>query len=104
MYVVMNEHFVPKEEKQQKASRYAQSPERMKDVPGCLEFMFLNEENDGKQIVYTKWESKEAYLAWREGEGYHTSHAQRLRTKVEKPGVFNEIHQYEVVHHYTENA
>lgn len=100
MYVVMNEHFVPTEDKAKKASRYVNSPEKMKDVPGCLEFMFLHGENDGKQIVYTKWESKEDYIAWFESENYNATHTERVKNKVNDPNVRHEHHRYEVLHNY----
>lgn len=55
----MNELHVPSERKAMLTERFGKSAENMKRVPGCLEFLFLdNEKDDGKQVVFTKWEAK----------------------------------------------
>lgn len=102
MYVVMNELFVPKEGKAQMIKRFSQSAERMKQVPGCLEYLFLDHEDEtGKQVVFTKWESKEAYRAWVEGDAFKKAHAHNKGQDDSKqsPAGGNELNMYTVVYH-----
>ncbi len=100
MYVVMNELYVPKEGKEEMKKRFSQSAERMKKVPGCLEYLFLDHENEnGKQVVFTKWESKEAYRAWVEGDAFRKAHKERKAASDDSPASGNELNAYTVVYH-----
>ncbi|MBU8908933.1 antibiotic biosynthesis monooxygenase family protein [Desertibacillus haloalkaliphilus] len=100
MYVVMNELYVPKEAKDEMIKRFGKSADNMTNVPGCLEFLFLNhEEEDGKQIVFTKWESKEAYEAWVESDAFKKAHKERRESKEKSPASGNQLNAYEVVYH-----
>lgn len=96
MYIVMNELHVPKHAKQHLKERFAHSAENMKKVPGCLEFLFLDNENeDGKTVVFTKWESKEHYEAWLNSEAFKKAHEDRGPS----PASGNEVFSYHVVYH-----
>ena len=97
MYVVMNELHIPKEAKQAVTERFGKSAENMKNVPGCLEFMFLsNEDEDGKQVVFTKWESKEAYEAWVNSDAFKKAHGGKSNNGEQPSG--NELNAYEVIY------
>ncbi|WP_059102869.1 antibiotic biosynthesis monooxygenase family protein [Shouchella shacheensis] len=104
MYVVMNELNVPKERKEMLASRFGKSAENMEKVPGCLEFMFLSNENeDEKQVVFTKWERKEDYENWLNSDAFKQAHAHKSKENgsESKPASSkNELHAYTVVHSY----
>ncbi|WLR51287.1 antibiotic biosynthesis monooxygenase family protein [Bacillus tianshenii] len=105
MYVVMNELHLPKEAKEPMKKRFGASADNMKEVPGCIEFMFLdNEKEDGKLIVFTKWESKEDYENWVNSEAFRKAHSEGGKQGgggqggQGQPGG-NELHAYEVVYH-----
>lgn len=96
MYVVMNVLQVPAEGKDKMIELFGNSAENMKQVPGCLEFMFLNSTDEDKQIVYTKWESKEAFVAWTQSEAFRKAHDERRTRGTTATG--SKLETYEVVH------
>ena len=98
MYVVMNELHVPSERKAVLTERFSRSAENMSHVPGCIEFLFLDNENeDGKQVVFTKWESKKDYENWLESDAFKNAHKQKGNS--EKPAAqTNELQAYTVAH------
>lgn len=97
MYVVMNVLQVPEEGKSKMIELFSNSAENMKQVPGCLEFQFLNSTDENKQIVYTKWESKEAFKAWTESEAFRRAHDERRTRGSTATG--SKLETYEVIHH-----
>ena len=100
MYVVMNELHVPKEGKEEMIRRFEKSAVNMEKVPGCLEYLFLNHVNeDGKQVVLTKWESKEAFQAWVESDSFKRAHQEKRESKSKGPAASSELNSYEVVYH-----
>lgn len=100
MYVVMNELYVPIEGKAEMIKRFSQSAEKMKKVSGCLEYMFLDHEaQTGKQVVFTKWESKEAYRAWVEGDAFRKAHKEKQDDGKGSPAGGNELNAYSVIYH-----
>ncbi|MDA3128547.1 antibiotic biosynthesis monooxygenase family protein [Aliibacillus thermotolerans] len=99
MYVVMNELKVPKEMKEVMKERFAQSADNMKKVPGCLDYMFLDEE-DGRQVVFTKWESKQHYEDWTNSEAFQRAHQDRSGKEKKSPASGNELRTFEVIHHF----
>lgn len=100
MYVVMNELHVPKEAKETMIQRFEKSVEHMKEVDGLIEYLFLNnEKEDGKLVVFTKWESKEAYQNWVESDAFKNAHKQKRESKEQTPGNGNEVNMYTVVYH-----
>lgn len=100
MYVVMNELQVPKQAKEEIAKRFGKSAENMKNVPGCLEFLFLDNENeDGKTVVFTKWETKEDYEAWLNSDAFKRAHQEKRESKEKGPATGSELNAYRVVHH-----
>ena len=100
VYVVMNELHVPKHAKEEIARRFGKSAENMKKVPGCLEFLFLdNEEEDGKTVVFTKWESKEHYEAWLHSDAFKNAHQEKRESKEKGRATGNELNAYRVIHH-----
>lgn len=99
MYVVMNELHVPKVAKEHLKQRFSKSSDSMKQVPGCLEFMYLDNENeDGKIVVFTKWESKEFYEAWLKSDAFKKAHEDSGNGS-QGPASQNEVFAYNVVYH-----
>ncbi|WP_078597465.1 antibiotic biosynthesis monooxygenase family protein [Evansella clarkii] len=100
MYVVINELHVPKENREAVAGRFGESAEKMKNTPGCLDFMFLNPEDESNyQLVYTKWESKAAYEAWVNSDQFKAAHKKRRAESKEDTASGNQLYTYEAVHH-----
>ncbi|MDX8363860.1 antibiotic biosynthesis monooxygenase family protein [Cytobacillus sp. Hm23] len=96
MYVVMNVLTVPEDGKSKMVELFSKSAENMKKVPGCVEFQFLSSSEEEKQVVYTKWESKEDFKAWTESEAFRQAHAERRTRGTTATG--SKIEIYEVVH------
>ncbi|SER98373.1 antibiotic biosynthesis monooxygenase family protein [Salisediminibacterium halotolerans] len=100
MYVVMNELHVPPEGRENVAERFSKSAEKMKEVPGCLDFMFLHPANgEHDQVVLTKWSSKEDYHNWINSQSFKDTHKKRRENLDESPTQGNTIFEYEAVHH-----
>ena len=97
MYVVMNVLEVPEESKGQMASMFSRGADNMTKVPGCLEFLFLEATQGNQQVVYTKWESPEAFDAWRHSDAFARAHSHD-RTSA-SPAIGSKIEAYTVVHH-----
>jgi heme-degrading monooxygenase HmoA len=100
MYVVMNVLQVPAEGKERMGEMFAKSAERMKNVPGCLEFQFLSAKDADKQVVYTKWDSEESFKAWTESESFRQAHAHASNNN---PATGSQLEIFEVVHGATYN-
>ncbi|WP_018131107.1 antibiotic biosynthesis monooxygenase family protein [Effusibacillus pohliae] len=96
MYVVFNVLQVPAEGKTKMAELFAKSAENMKQVPGCLEFLFLDSNEEDKQIVFTKWESKEAFVAWTQSESFRRAHDERRTGQSTATG--SKLETYQVIH------
>ncbi|MFA9557574.1 antibiotic biosynthesis monooxygenase [Evansella sp. AB-rgal1] len=100
MFVVFNELHVPKEGRQNVENRFSNSAEKMKEIPGCLDFMFLTpEDNDNYQIVLTKWETRESYEAWVNSDEFKEAHRTRRANLDKSPTTGNKIYTYNVPHH-----
>lgn len=97
MYVVMNVLEVPAEAKGQMAGMFSRAAENMKQVPGCVEFQYLDSTAGDKQIVYTKWESEEAFTAWRKSDAFMKAHSNERTGS--SPATGSHIETYTVVHH-----
>ncbi|RSL30519.1 antibiotic biosynthesis monooxygenase [Salibacterium salarium] len=104
MYVVMNELHVPDEAKEAMQGRFKKGVENMKNVPGCLDFMFLEEnQENGNQVVFTKWESKQHYEDWVNSDAFKKAHQGQDNQNSEKeksPASGSELKAYEVIHHF----
>ncbi|SDO27051.1 antibiotic biosynthesis monooxygenase family protein [Alkalicoccus daliensis] len=100
MYVVMNQLHVPAEGRDNVAGRFANSAEKMREVEGCLDFMFLQPaEDENYPVVLTKWESKEAYHNWIHSDAFKKAHQPRKENLDSSPTQSNKIFEYEVPHH-----
>lgn len=100
MYVVMNQLHVPVEGRENVASRFGSSADNMRNVPGCLDFMFLNpEEEENYPVVLTKWESKKDYENWINSDSFKEAHKRRRENLDSSPTQSNKIFEYEAVHH-----
>ncbi|MED4129527.1 MULTISPECIES: antibiotic biosynthesis monooxygenase family protein [Shouchella] len=102
MYIVMNELHVSPEKKKMLHERFGKASTNMANVKGCLEFMFLsNEQDHKKEIVFTKWASKEDYQNWLSSESFANAHKSNAASKEQKPAAnANELHTYELIHHF----
>lgn len=100
MYVVMNELHVPIEGRENVANRFDESNKKMQQVAGCLDFMFLNpNEEENFQIVLTKWETKEDYENWINSDEFKHTHKKRRDNLDKSPTTGNKIYAYEAIHH-----
>ncbi|WP_252314083.1 antibiotic biosynthesis monooxygenase [Sinobaca sp. H24] len=100
MYVVMNELNVPAPARGQMKERFGKSAGNMKEVEGCLDFMFLEQEKeDAPLVVFTKWESKEAYQNWLHSDQFKNAHKEKRESKEKSPASGSELKEFEVVHH-----
>ncbi|MFC4738356.1 antibiotic biosynthesis monooxygenase family protein [Bacillus daqingensis] len=100
MYVVMNELHVPPEGRENVAARFSESAEKMKEVPGCLDFMFLQPDEDlNYPVVLTKWETKEDYNNWINSDAFKKAHKPRRENLDKSPTQSNKIYEYHVPHH-----
>ncbi len=100
MYVVMNELKVPDQAKDMMKQRFGKSAESMKNVEGCLEFMFLEQSaENGKLIVFTKWENEEAYQNWVHSDSFKNAHKEKRESKEKSPATGNELSEFTVVYH-----
>ncbi|QDI92764.1 antibiotic biosynthesis monooxygenase [Salicibibacter halophilus] len=99
MYVVMNELKVDPDQKDGLKERFEKSKDRMKDVPGCLEFLFLeSEEETDTLVVYTKWETKGDYENWLESDAFKKAHGGKSSSE-QQPSTTNRLRSFEVVFH-----
>ncbi|WP_018924262.1 antibiotic biosynthesis monooxygenase family protein [Salsuginibacillus kocurii] len=101
MYVVMNEIHVPsKEGKEKLTERFSGSAANMQEVQGCLEFLFLSDDqSDEKVVVFTKWESKTDYEAWLNSDAFKKAHQEKRESKESGPSTGSQLHSYEVIYH-----
>ncbi|PRO64727.1 antibiotic biosynthesis monooxygenase family protein [Alkalicoccus urumqiensis] len=100
MYVVMNQLHVPPEGRENVAGRFASSSEKMKEVDGCLDFMFLQpSEDENYPVVLTKWESREHYENWIHSDAFKAAHKPRKENLDQSPTQSNKIFEYTVPHH-----
>lgn len=74
MFIAMNRLTVPADYRSHLEERFAGAGARMKDVPGCLEYQFLLPTEGDEIIVYTKWETEDAFNAWTQGEAFQRAH------------------------------
>ncbi|WP_245736817.1 antibiotic biosynthesis monooxygenase family protein [Salibacterium qingdaonense] len=101
MYVVMNELHVPDDAKETMQERFAKSVEHMKNTPGCIDFMFLeqNEEN-GSQVVFTKWESKQHYEDWVNSDAFKKAHQHSNGSEKKSAATGSTLKAFDVIHHF----
>lgn len=74
MYVSMNRLVVPADYQSHLERAFAQGGERMKDVPGFQEFLFLAPAEGDEYIVFTKWNSEQDFRNWTESEAFKRAH------------------------------
>ncbi len=95
MYVVMNRLTVPREQASKLEEGFAHSTDRMREIPGCLNFNLLKEEGvtgDAVYLAMTAWESESAFRAWTESDAFRRAHANAGQS-----GAMGEVHQYTAV-------
>jgi heme-degrading monooxygenase HmoA len=95
MYVVTNTVRVQAEHAAHIERRFGGSAERMKQVTGCLGFMFLKDEAAGEPLVYiglTQWEDEAAFTAWVASDAFRNAYSNQGDS-----GTSGEIHHYRVI-------
>lgn len=95
MYVVTNTLRVPAEHAAQLEQGFAHSVDRMRQIPGCLNFTLLKEEETQGHSIYvamTHWEDEAAFNAWLGSEDFRRAHAHAGQS-----GAMGEVHRYAVV-------
>lgn len=75
MYVSMNRLTVPADYQSHLERAFSESGDRMKNVPGFLEFLFLAPSEGEEYIVFTKWESEQDYQNWTQSDAFKRAHA-----------------------------
>lgn len=92
MYVVMNKLTVAPEGAAGLEAGFVHSSERMRQIPGCIHFELLREEETEGNPVYmviTDWQDKDAFLAWTQSEAFRRAHA-----GAGDSGAMGELHIY----------
>jgi heme oxygenase (staphylobilin-producing) len=95
MYVVTNTLRVPAEHAANVEHGFSHSVDRMKQIPGCLNFTLLKEEGVEGNPVYvamTHWQDEAAFRAWVASEDFRRAHANAGQS-----GAMGEVHSYSVV-------
>jgi len=95
MYVSMNRLTVPADYQAHLERAFGGGGERMKDVPGFVEFLFLAPSEGDEYVVFTKWTDEEAFKAWTESEAFKRAHT---GTNQNSP-VTSELRNYTVKAH-----
>ncbi|HWC86593.1 MAG TPA: antibiotic biosynthesis monooxygenase [Solirubrobacteraceae bacterium] len=66
--------------------RFARRASEVEKMPGFLGFELLRPVGgETRYFVYTRWESEEAYQAWRSSTAFTRGHAQAARDRREAP-------------------
>jgi heme-degrading monooxygenase HmoA len=66
--------------------RFARRASEVEQMPGFLAFELLRPVGgETRYFVYTRWESEEAYQAWRSSLAFTRGHAQAARDRGESP-------------------
>ncbi|GLZ48679.1 monooxygenase [Actinomycetospora sp. NBRC 106375] len=74
--VKINAIKVPEGNGPELEKRFAARGDAIKDTPGFLGYELLRPTSgDDRYFVYTKWESEEAFAAWRDGGAAAAAHA-----------------------------
>lgn len=77
MYVVTNTIQVPAGHAAQVETGFSGSAARMRQVPGCIGFLFLKEEASADPCVYTaltQWEDEAAFTTWLASDQFRQAH------------------------------
>ncbi|GEB33823.1 MULTISPECIES: antibiotic biosynthesis monooxygenase family protein [Brevibacillus] len=75
MYVSMNRLKVPADYQSHLERAFGGGGERMKEVPGFLEFLFLAPTEGDEYIVFTKWTDEESFQNWTQSEAFKRAHS-----------------------------
>jgi heme-degrading monooxygenase HmoA len=79
--------------------RFAQRLGEVEQAPGFLGFELLRPTaGEGRYFVYTRWESEEAFRAWRESSAFRRGHADRPGHGGQEPvGTGSALLEFDVV-------
>ena len=81
--VKINAIKVPEGNEAELERRFAARGDSIKDTPGFLGYELLRPTaGDDRYFVYTRWESEEAFQAWRDSERFGESHAGEAKKPV----------------------
>ena len=93
--VKINAISVPAGNGEELERRFAARGESIKDTPGFLGYELLRPTaGDDRYFVYTRWETEEAFVAWRDGGAAAAAHAGERKQPVSSGA---DLMEFEVV-------
>ncbi|NMO89085.1 antibiotic biosynthesis monooxygenase [Actinomycetospora sp. TBRC 11914] len=93
--VKINAIKVPEGNGEELERRFAARGESIKETPGFLGYELLRPTaGDDRYFVYTRWESEEAFAAWRDGGAAAAAHAGERKQPVSSGA---DLFEFEVV-------
>ena len=79
-------------------ARFAARAGEVDQMPGFEEFMLLRPvEGESRYFVLTRWESEEAFQAWRNGQQFRQQHAQTQEPQHRPVATGSSLLEFEVV-------
>lgn len=93
MFVAINRLRVPAEYATRLESGFSRQGSGMDGVAGFVSFDLLRAEEGGEYLVFTRWEDKPSFEAWREGDAFQRSHG---TTNSDSP-VQSDLGTYDVI-------
>ena len=93
--VKMNVITVPPDRADELEARFAARATEVDKQPGFLGFELLRPEEGDRYIVYTKWESEDAFAAWAQSSAFQRGH--RAHHQEGPVATHSELWGYEVV-------
>lgn len=77
-FVAINVLTVPPERRDVLEQRFASRAREVDKTPGFQAFELLRPtDGDDRYLVYTRWDSREAFIAWTESRAFDQGHAAR---------------------------
>lgn len=95
MYTVMNVVHVTEENAEAFEQQFAQRESHVHKAEGYAGFELLRRDAEGEYIVLSRWQTKEAYEAWRDGDLFKKSH-RHVGAKGQLAD-FGEVRNYDVL-------
>ena len=74
MFVAINRLTMPAEYGGHLEERFKANAGGMSNVAGFVSFDLLRAEEGGEYLVVTRWQDKDSFLAWREGDAFSKAH------------------------------
>lgn len=97
MIVVMNVVTVPTAGAAGFEAAFAARERRLSEVPGFAGFELLRRDTGGEYVVLSRWESQEAFDAWRRSDHFKQAHKGDGHQRPADHSQASEVRSYEVV-------